>query len=761
MSRLWNFEVIDLFMEGNVVADKVLQDNNTKQTVASALSGYDNYFIYILDELKLLDLRLLRELKKVQKVADQQSFRANGFFIPIEEVFSLLNHPGSKHSEYADDADIELLGRKIRDTRIDIDDKLSATPHHELNFPLRRLAKLLNLLPFESDIMITALAAELDKKYGRIYAYFNDDLSKKLPSLSLALDLFCDSTQERLNSLPLFSPVAKLLYFQLIHDADEHDPGPSLNSRFRIDERIKRFLLGDNGVHASLSGMVELIYPDPSHAAKNIREETREKIIGAITCVKNQDPARAVFWLHGKAADEKKSAIESICNDLRIPLLVADLEDICLEPDQRAVLRNLFRDAALHSAAVFLANGDRLYGEDDKSTFLRRALIRVINEMSWVTFLSAESLWMPEDTMERCRWYPLEFALPGHAERKKIWMNTLRGSGIGEPDVEVLSGRFSFSESQIKSTVSHARQIQQSDEFTLESIYASCCIHSDERLSLYSTKVNPHFAWNDIVLPEDKVQQLREICHYISHKHIVYFKWGFEKKLALGRGLNILFSGPSGTGKTMASDIIAHELKLQMYKVDLSTVVSKYIGETEKNLKRIFRETSSGNIIIFFDEADALFGKRSEVKDAHDRYANIEINYLLQKMEEHEGIVILATNLSKNLDDAFLRRMHFAIEFPFPDEKQRELIWRKMFPMNAPLSEDIDYAFLSGRFRLAGGNIKNIALNAAFYAAEESSDITMRHIILAVKRELQKIGKLCVKGDFGKYYELLEDGGKA
>jgi SpoVK/Ycf46/Vps4 family AAA+-type ATPase len=208
----------------------------------------------------------------------------------------------------------------------------------------------------------------------------------------------------------------------------------------------------------------------------------------------------------------------------------------------------------------------------------------------------------------------------------------------------------------------------------------------------------------------------------------------------------------------MAADIIASEFRLDMFKVDLSSVVSKYIGETEKNLNRIFREAESGNIVLFFDEADALFGKRSEVKDAHDRYANIEINYLLQKMEEHEGIVILATNLGKNLDEAFLRRMHFTVEFPFPDERQRALIWRKIFPEKAPLSDDIDMAFLASRFKLAGGNIKNIALAAAFYAAGESSEIRMRHIVLAARREYQKLGKLCVKGDFGEYYDLIKEG---
>ncbi|HSB52635.1 MAG TPA: AAA family ATPase, partial [Dissulfurispiraceae bacterium] len=413
---------------------------------------------------------------------------------------------------------------------------------------------------------------------------------------------------------------------------------------------------------------------------------------------------------------------------------------------------------ALQSAAVFLSGGERLYDSDERSQQLVRILLRTLDTLSWITFISAEALWMPEGTMERCVWYPFEFRLPAYENRRTIWKNALEGSGMSESDIALLSAWFCFGEGQIRKVARYATQLSNGKGPSLDDVSRACAIQSRQRLSIYATKVSPHYRWGDIVLPEDKIRQLREICSYVRHKHIVYFQWGFEKKLALGRGLNALFSGPSGTGKTMAADIIANDLGLEMYKIDLSTVVSKYVGETEKNLSRIFRETSSGNAILFFDEADALFGKRTEVKDAHDRYANIEINYLLQKMEEHEGIVILATNLSKNLDEAFLRRMHFTVDFPFPDDRQRELIWRKIFPPSAPLHDDIDYVFLSERLKIAGGNIRNIALTAALYAAEESSAIEMRHIILSSKRELQKMGKLCVRSDFGRFYYLIEEG---
>jgi SpoVK/Ycf46/Vps4 family AAA+-type ATPase len=226
--------------------------------------------------------------------------------------------------------------------------------------------------------------------------------------------------------------------------------------------------------------------------------------------------------------------------------------------------------------------------------------------------------------------------------------------------------------------------------------------------------------------------------------------------MSLGKGLNVLFVGPSGTGKTMAAEILAGALGLDLYKIDLACVISKYIGETEKNLSKIFQEAEQSNVMLFFDEADALFGKRSEVRDAHDRYANIEINYLLQKMEEYDGVVILASNFQKNIDEAFTRRLRFIVEFPFPDAKYRYAIWKSVFPPATPIDASADFHFLARKFKIAGGNIKNIALGAAFLASADGGVVTMEHLVLATKREFQKLGKLCVKADFEQYFDLVQ-----
>jgi hypothetical protein len=264
----------------------------------------------------------------------------------------------------------------------------------------------------------------------------------------------------------------------------------------------------------------------------------------------------------------------------------------------------------------------------------------------------------------------------------------------------------------------------------------------DARLTRLAVKITPRCGWDDIVLADEKIVLLREICGQAAFRHRVMDEWGFKKKLSYGRGLSVLFSGPPGTGKTMAAQVIARELQLDLYRIDLSCVVSKYIGETEKNLSRIFHEAEMFDAILFFDEADALFGKRTEVSDAHDRYANIETAYLLQKMEEYEGMVILATNLKGNMDEAFTRRLRFIVEFPFPGEASRRCIWSSHFPEAAPVDGSIDHEWLARQFPVTGGSIRNIILNAAFLAARNGGAIKMEHIISGAKREYEKTGKL-------------------
>ncbi|MEU6592098.1 ATP-binding protein [Streptomyces sp. NPDC046881] len=272
-------------------------------------------------------------------------------------------------------------------------------------------------------------------------------------------------------------------------------------------------------------------------------------------------------------------------------------------------------------------------------------------------------------------------------------------------------------------------------------------------LDRLAVRVSPQRGWDDLVLPADQTRRLREIVTRHQHSSLVYQEWGFPPLPS--SGVVALFSGPSGTGKTLAAEIIAGELGLDLYKVSLSSVVSKYIGETEKNLERIFGAAAAGDLVLFFDEADALFGKRSEVSDSRDRYANIEVAYLLQRLESYDGIVVLATNLRRNIDDAFLRRISVGVDFEAPGEADRRRIWQRAFPDSAPVSE-LDLEFLARQFRITGGTIRNAALGAAFRAAGDSGPITMERVVLALRSEFQKIGRLCTEAEFGRYFDLVE-----
>src|SRR5262249_631449 len=267
---------------------------------------------------------------------------------------------------------------------------------------------------------------------------------------------------------------------------------------------------------------------------------------------------------------------------------------------------------------------------------------------------------------------------------------------------------------------------------TLFSAARAQCGHD---LATLATKIDPRATWNDLVLPDDVTAQLHELCDRFNYRDKVLNEWGFARKLSYGLGITALFSGGSGTGKTMASEVIANALGLDLYRIDLAQVVSKYIGETEKNLDKVFMAAANANAILFFDEADALFGKRSDVKDSHDRYANLEISYLLQKFEQYDGVAILATNLSENLDQAFTRRLAFSIHFSFPDEAARLQIWQRAWPRGVTISPSVDRNLLARELKMSGGNIKNIALGAAFNAAGNGGVVDMAHISEAARRE--------------------------
>jgi SpoVK/Ycf46/Vps4 family AAA+-type ATPase len=341
--------------------------------------------------------------------------------------------------------------------------------------------------------------------------------------------------------------------------------------------------------------------------------------------------------------------------------------------------------------------------------------------------------------------------------RRRIWERLLadRSVRVAPEDLDALAGRFRLGPLQISdavaTAVAHAgwRTGKALAEPTRAELFAAARGQSGHGLTGLARRIEPAYAWDDLVLPLDSLTQLHDLCQRVALRERVLNEWGFQQALSRGRGTTALFTGPPGTGKTMAAEVIARDLGLDLFAIDLSTVISKYIGETEKNLERVFSAAADADAILLFDEADALFGKRSEVRDSHDRYANIEISYLLQRMEQYEGLAILATNLRQHIDDAFTRRLQFVVDFPFPDEVRRKRIWDLSFPAAAPVDPDLDTEQLARGFRLSGGNIHNIALHAAYLAAAAGSAIGRPHILEAIRREHQKMGKVLSDSELG------------
>jgi SpoVK/Ycf46/Vps4 family AAA+-type ATPase len=353
-------------------------------------------------------------------------------------------------------------------------------------------------------------------------------------------------------------------------------------------------------------------------------------------------------------------------------------------------------------------------------------------------------------------WLYGEIGIPAASMREAFWTAEAGESAKRYENAtwRELADKYRFTPGQIKSAWRQATALavgRGSELPERAEIEAASRSQFRHRLAQLADRIVPARTWEDLVLAEEPYSLIREACNRFVHRETVYERWGFGRKLPYGKGLSLLFAGLPGTGKTMAAEIIAGELGLELYRIDLSRIVSKYIGETEQRLSELFTEAENSGAILFFDEGDALFGKRTEVKDAHDKYANLEAAYLLQRIEAYDGVSILATNLLQNLDEALIRRMSFIVKFPFPGAAERELIFRAHLPPQAPLSESLDLAFLASRLEVSGGYIKNIVLAAAFLAAGDLKPIGMEHFVRAAKQELRKMGKILVKENFSPY----------
>jgi ATP-dependent 26S proteasome regulatory subunit len=736
---------------------------------AGEIQPFLNGAEYLLAELERLRYIVHAEVRRMRaaKLLTDNQFR--GLYVSDEQVDAiLLTASGEEGGSRTASSGLRSLGLQAAEYAERIAAQCAVTAVAGLVLPLQRLSLLYSLSELERDALLLSVAPEIDASFETLYSYAQNDVTRKRPTVGLILRLLGFSPAERLELRKLFSATGALLQAPLLRFSDEtrETDVPFLSRAVRPEECIVDFLLGSPQLDSRLrpfTHCVECTRPLRSLHFPDVLTEGLHHAARAL-----REPGGILFF-HGDAGAGKRAAAEALSAEAGRGLVVADIRQAkAAGASPAATLALLYREAQLRAANLLLAHAEVWIAEENTQRYQSRAIFESLSQSiagsGVVLFVTSESPWPVAESGLHCAWSGFKFPTPGFLDRTRLWQEALASIGASLPPetASLLANRFVLTGGQIHSAClaagTHAL-LRGQDASTLAKIdfEAEARSQSNQGLLRRAQKVESSYDWRDLVVPARVVQQLREVCAAEKYRSVIYVEWGFDRRMVQGRGLNVLFTGPSGTGKTMSAGIVARELGLDLYKIDLSTVVSKYIGETEKQLSQIFREAQSSNAILFFDEADAIFGKRSEVKDAHDRYANVEVAYLLQKMEEYEGIVILATNFRKNIDDAFTRRIHYIIEFPFPEGMYREHIWRSMMPAGAPLAEDVDFGFLGRQFELAGGNIRNAVLLAALYAAEEGGAMRMEHFVLAVARELQKMGKLPSRSEFREYYELTRE----
>ncbi len=605
-------------------------------------------------------------------------------------------------------------------------------PSSSKDSPFIWLAEQYNLTLFDINILLFALAPQFDRRYERLYGYLQDDVSQKSPTLSLMMNLLSEDAESRLAVWERLSPTMPLRHHHLIKTTDQTVTS-LLSTAFTVDARVMNFILGDLSIDERLTHAIEVV---------EILDIPLE--FAQMPTLSEAMSSAPMVYMEGVDTESASQIAVRLCADYSLPLLQINAQVLFDKvEDAKSSWALALREGYLHGAGLIITHWKACL---DDAGIPKPTIWKTLSDYPYPIFMSGRDAWVSQDTNRARRLLNVKIETPPFAIRRDLWMNALTDYGmkIAKGEIDRLANKFRFTPTQVQRAVTTAVDFATGEgrKLELNDLYEGAKAHSSLQLGHLAKQVTPRHTWDDLILPPDPTAQLQELKSRVEQAQVVREQWGFGDKVAPTRGVKGLFAGESGTGKTMAATVLAYDLGMLMYRIDLSMVVSKYIGETEKNLRKIFEEAHASNAILFFDEADALFGKRSEVKDAHDRYANVETAYLLQQFEDFDGIAILATNLRQNLDDAFTRRLDFVIDFPFPEPEFRERIWRKHFPAEAPIANDIDFVDLAERYRFAGGNIRNAAVASAYFAAANGGQITTQHIRQAIRREHQKMGRL-------------------
>jgi len=586
------------------------------------------------------------------------------------------------------------------------------------------LAQRLGLSDFEADTLLLCAACELDPDIGRLISAVQGPGSPPHPSFALALRLFDEPSWDAL------SPHRPLRFAHLL---DINQPGatPLTAAALRADERIVHFIKGLNDLDERLSSLLTPINETPPSPLSTTQHDVVKDLLHQMNAL--GAGAQPVVMLLGANSHSKLETARAICDQLGRYLYRLPIESLpATRPETEQLARLWQRECALLPLALYL-DGDDLDGTQAEGAHLMRSFLGRALGIVFVALREPASLRMAQALT-------IDINKPTPSEQHAAWLEALQpmlDAAEAGHSAARLASQYNLNLRDIGRAMALARG--ESTEGLADRAWKACKQATLPQLNMLAQRINARATWDDLVLGDEALQSLRQITAQVRQRYRVYEDWGYARKMNRGLGISALFSGESGTGKTMAAEVIANELDLALYRIDLSAVVSKYIGETEKNLRRLFDAAETGGAILFFDEADALFGKRSEVKDSHDRYANIEINYLLQRMESFSGLAILATNMRSALDAAFLRRLRFVVNFQYPGVAERRRLWQQVILPAVPQA-DLDYERLA-RFNLSGGNVASVALNAAFAAAQRNTPLTMPLLLSSLRGELRKLDK--------------------
>ncbi|TCP58995.1 SpoVK/Ycf46/Vps4 family AAA+-type ATPase [Tumebacillus sp. BK434] len=719
--------------------------------------GYRNGWEHLAGLLEWLDVKiglLLERQQGANPPGDDMMDPFKGLVVSEQEVYRLLEEPVFSFPP-EDVAHATLLEELEAGHELSI--ALSAAGGVFL--PLPYVADVFQLTALEQQILLIALAVEVHRKYEKLYAYLQDDVTAKSPTVDLVVKLLGQTADDMQAILEHVRPDGTLFAYFFKRDDEANDT--LLSRKLRLEPRMIRFLLQTGDGDEVLARCAETFDPQAALPALRWEQDVQEQLRRFVDS--HAEETALLFLIAGNPGSGKKLHARHTAQHLGKKLVLVNLREALQDELPLAeLLSRALREAKLQQAVLGLS-GVHLLLEGEEA--LQRKQIFILQEaldsFQGIVFLLSEKPWKAPELRSGRVLIDLALHVPPDPVRQQVWEEASAGYAITEGlDWRAMAGKFRFTIGQIEQSLlaAKANAHWQQDADTpigLEALHRACYAQVQHNLEKKAVRITPRYTFEQLILPDEQKDNLKNACNQMKFRSVVYGEWGFDRKLSYGKGLSMLFAGPPGTGKTMSAEVIAKELHLEIYKIDLSQVISKYIGETEKNLQEIFAEAQLSSAILFFDEADALFGKRSEVKDSHDKYANVETAYLLQKMEEYEGITILASNFQQNMDEAFMRRINYVIKFPFPDAEYREMIWRGMFPKETPLDDDLDFRYLAEKFQFAGGNIKNIVMSAAFLAVETGSPVGMRHLIRAIKHELGKTGKLLLKHELDEFQEYL------